>query len=107
MVQNVVPPGSPGESRSLTVVVVEQPATPALASDRLSLNLRSLWRRVFARAHRPVAQGLVWPEPVVIEDIRLHDVVQLAQAEAEEEIQALAFAVTLFFRTRANAPGAP
>ena len=37
------------QSRSFTVIVVQQPAEPALASDRLPLDLRNFRRRVFAR----------------------------------------------------------
>ena len=83
--------GEVRQSRRPAAVMVKQPTQPALASDRARFGLNVLWRRVVACARRPVAQPLMRPELVVIEDVGLHDVVKLPQAEAKEEVQALAF----------------
>jgi len=75
----------------LTIVVVKQSAEPALTSNRSWVNLGDLQWGAFASARPPVAHPLMWAEPVVIESVRLHDVVQLSEIEAEELVQALAF----------------
>ena len=84
----VRPAGSRG-SGCLALIVPEQPAQPLATTYAPGGTAGLHGRRISRHADRPVAQTLMRPELVVIHAVRLHDVIQLPQAEAEEVVQAL------------------
>ncbi len=79
-------------SGCLTRVMAEQASQPCLASDRAGITIVGVRRWAVSGAEWHVPQTLVRPECVVVDAVGLDDVVELAQAEAEEVVQTLPFA---------------
>lgn len=79
------------ESSGFPLVVVHQPTEVCAAADRPDLSNERWARRRTGLAQWHVSQRLVWSKLIVIVRVDLNDVVEMAQAEAEEVIQTLSF----------------
>ena len=69
--------------------MAEQTTQPCPTPDGPRIGVVSRYCLLVASARRAIAQALVRAELVVIMSVGLHDMVQLPQAETEQQVQAL------------------
>src|SRR5690554_5756884 len=78
-------------SSGFTMIMAEQAAEQLLAVDSADGAGGRLGRRLPPVGQGYVAERLVGPQRVVVSHVRVHDVIEVAEAEAEEVVQGLAF----------------
>ena len=73
--------------------MAEQTSQPRSALNAVRFNLAGIGRWLIANARRTIAQTLMWTKFVVIVSVGLDEMIQLPQAETEQDVQALSLEV--------------